>query len=570
MENLAESDCFRSRSNTWPKNLGLDTNQKSSIDLIEKSIEASPEKRLALSDIYQWLADNVPHFKDKTVSPLSWKNSVRHNLSLHGKFLRVQVDRKSMWTINPNPGEANGRRKLHRGGKRSRRQTTCEHSYCHNTTSHYMKEELVCQPQMSTSSRNTPEEYQELESIVGSYSPPVDLPTQGTKCLQSYMPSQMSYQQLQIRPTQPTEYIYPANTKQEFTNPDCNFRTRSYSSSSSVSRSSLASSVDEATANVDWVGSRQTTASVAAYFSSFTPKPDATQEQRRNLFAEAGQHFRQLPTNLRNGIEPESMTATYNYSDDSVRFRQRSYSYSNEKHSTVGVSKSRPTIYSNGAPCTRNLVENRGSSQLGLLPNCKKMSQLASASNMADMYVTSSTRLGEGSLRTPSGRSGASGIRSSVYHSNFVNETANRTIRSPGSYIQHDPKSIHLLEDSEPYRQRSYSNPNARFRTRSPQYENASKSDRTSSLTIMQEFRSRTNSNPKAKSTACHEERNINSALTEAMSPMMERLRFDSSDQIECSDLSNIKLQPLNFQENLDIENIIKLELSIDGILDFS
>ncbi|VEN35549.1 unnamed protein product [Callosobruchus maculatus] len=75
-------------------------------DLIEKSIEASPERRLSLSEIYQWLADNVPHFKDKTVSPLSWKNSVRHNLSLHGKFLRVQVDRKSMWTINPNPSEA--------------------------------------------------------------------------------------------------------------------------------------------------------------------------------------------------------------------------------------------------------------------------------------------------------------------------------------------------------------------------------------------------------------------------------------------------------------------------------
>lgn len=44
-------------------------------DLIAKAIESSPEKRLTLSEIYAWLVENVPFFKDKgeTNSSAGWK-----------------------------------------------------------------------------------------------------------------------------------------------------------------------------------------------------------------------------------------------------------------------------------------------------------------------------------------------------------------------------------------------------------------------------------------------------------------------------------------------------------------
>lgn len=44
-------------------------------DLITKAIESVPEKRLTLSQIYAWMIQNVPYFKDKGESNSSagWK-----------------------------------------------------------------------------------------------------------------------------------------------------------------------------------------------------------------------------------------------------------------------------------------------------------------------------------------------------------------------------------------------------------------------------------------------------------------------------------------------------------------
>ena len=44
-------------------------------DLIAKAIESTPEKRLTLSQIYDWMVQNVPYFKDKgeTNSSAGWK-----------------------------------------------------------------------------------------------------------------------------------------------------------------------------------------------------------------------------------------------------------------------------------------------------------------------------------------------------------------------------------------------------------------------------------------------------------------------------------------------------------------
>ena len=47
-------------------------------DLITQAILSSPEKRLTLSEIYDWIVQNVPYFSDKASSPSTagWKVSI--------------------------------------------------------------------------------------------------------------------------------------------------------------------------------------------------------------------------------------------------------------------------------------------------------------------------------------------------------------------------------------------------------------------------------------------------------------------------------------------------------------
>ncbi|XP_024292650.1 forkhead box protein O3 [Oncorhynchus tshawytscha] len=86
-------------------------------DLITQAIESSPDQRLTLSQIYEWMVRSVPYFKDKgdSNSSAGWKNSIRHNLSLHSRFMRVQNEgtgKSSWWMVNPEGGK---------GGKAPRR-----------------------------------------------------------------------------------------------------------------------------------------------------------------------------------------------------------------------------------------------------------------------------------------------------------------------------------------------------------------------------------------------------------------------------------------------------------------
>ncbi|CAJ0946147.1 unnamed protein product, partial [Mesorhabditis belari] len=75
-------------------------------DLITQAIMQSPEKRLTLAQVYEWMVQNVPYFRDKgdSNSSAGWKNSIRHNLSLHSRFMRIQNEgagKSSWWVINP-------------------------------------------------------------------------------------------------------------------------------------------------------------------------------------------------------------------------------------------------------------------------------------------------------------------------------------------------------------------------------------------------------------------------------------------------------------------------------------
>ncbi|CAO3658863.1 unnamed protein product [Rhizopus stolonifer] len=70
--------------------------------LIKYAIENSQEKRLTLSEIYQWVIDHYPYYNS---AGTGWKNSIRHNLSLNKSFTRVprpvnEPGKGSYWQID--------------------------------------------------------------------------------------------------------------------------------------------------------------------------------------------------------------------------------------------------------------------------------------------------------------------------------------------------------------------------------------------------------------------------------------------------------------------------------------
>lgn len=71
--------------------------------LIGQAILASPQQKLSLNQIYTFISMAYPYYeKDQA----GWRNSIRHNLSLNGSFIKVPREagargKGSLWAINP-------------------------------------------------------------------------------------------------------------------------------------------------------------------------------------------------------------------------------------------------------------------------------------------------------------------------------------------------------------------------------------------------------------------------------------------------------------------------------------
>uniref|UniRef100_A0A146LAT2 Forkhead box protein N3 n=1 Tax=Lygus hesperus TaxID=30085 RepID=A0A146LAT2_LYGHE len=70
--------------------------------LIFMSIEDSKGKALPVKEIYSWILDHFPYYRN---APTGWKNSVRHNLSLNKCFRKVDkapnLGKGSLWMVDP-------------------------------------------------------------------------------------------------------------------------------------------------------------------------------------------------------------------------------------------------------------------------------------------------------------------------------------------------------------------------------------------------------------------------------------------------------------------------------------
>ncbi|XP_058501475.1 forkhead box protein P4-like [Solea solea] len=65
--------------------------------LIRQAITEAPDMQLTLNEIYNWFTRTFAYFRRNAAT---WKNAVRHNLSLHKCFVRVENVKGAVWTVD--------------------------------------------------------------------------------------------------------------------------------------------------------------------------------------------------------------------------------------------------------------------------------------------------------------------------------------------------------------------------------------------------------------------------------------------------------------------------------------
>lgn len=96
--------------------------------LIRQAIIESPDNQLTLNEVYKWFEANFLYFRKNAQT---WKNAVRHNLSLHKCFMRVENIKGAVWTVDENEF---CKRRLTRGAEKTNNHNESSSSYGHNTS----------------------------------------------------------------------------------------------------------------------------------------------------------------------------------------------------------------------------------------------------------------------------------------------------------------------------------------------------------------------------------------------------------------------------------------------------
>jgi hypothetical protein len=118
------------------------------IALIAMAITSTPNQRMTLSEIYNYITEKFPYYRRNRQG---WQNSIRHNLSLNDCFIKIPRGRTGMddnmgggkgsyWTLDPVAAADMFERGNYRRRRMRRHRPYQQHNHHHQTvrrTIHY-------------------------------------------------------------------------------------------------------------------------------------------------------------------------------------------------------------------------------------------------------------------------------------------------------------------------------------------------------------------------------------------------------------------------------------------------
>uniref|UniRef100_A0A8C1KP87 Forkhead box protein B1-like n=1 Tax=Cyprinus carpio TaxID=7962 RepID=A0A8C1KP87_CYPCA len=113
------------------------------ISLTAMAIQSCPEKMLPLSEIYKFIMDSFPYYRENTQR---WQNSLRHNLSFNDCFIKIprrpdQPGKGSFWALHPSCGDMFENGSFLRRRKRFKVMITSEHLQKRSDVAHYLQQQ---------------------------------------------------------------------------------------------------------------------------------------------------------------------------------------------------------------------------------------------------------------------------------------------------------------------------------------------------------------------------------------------------------------------------------------------